>query len=779
MSLTVITADDIITLTKPIGSYAIRSTFIFERKDVNLNYNPNNAVTRDDMSRIDDAARRRSAPRRSPSDKDSSERAFNNILTLMVWPLFFLYLETVARLLMFGRISGRQFAYAVLFSFSAGLGCAFLTTLFNDKRINFAISVIVSCFFTLYFNVQLIYYKFFSSFFYWDLLSEAGNATAFWRETIKTVFANWYGVILLILPFVLYCIFGRKYIPAEPIDWGMRGMALAVSFFLFLGGVGFVSYHGGDYDDDFYYHSGFSATEAADRFGLLTTLRLDTKYFLFGTPEDTTPVVPNVTTVDPGNLFIRDDTTSPEVTATPGIDTDSSSGTSADTEAPKPVDTSPNVLDIDFDTLIANATTSAERDAHTYFKNRTPTNKNIYTGMFEGKNLILITVEAWSPAAIDEKLTPTLWKMKNEGFVFENYYCSNWGGSTATGEYAVLSGNFYTSAKCLAYSADTLMKFAPGNMFKAAGYLTYGFHNHTYDYYSRNLSHPNMGYSWFGIGNWTKSSLFTSQWPKSDRELAVNTLDYITTDQPFHLYYMTVSGHAFQTFGGNANSKNHRTEVLSAGLNYTDQNALSYIAAEYEVELMVKTLTEELDRLGILEDTVFVMAPDHYPYNISDDSAETYAALSDLYKIPLTSTASDIEGNFDLYRAPLIIWSASMSEPVKVSKVCSAIDIMPTVYNLFGLDYDSRLITGRDILSDSEGFVPLNCNGSGGSWHWITDYGSYNTKTKTFTTAPGVSVSGDQLSAYISSNNQTCNLLQKYSKYILNEDYYRKVFPNG
>ena len=437
------------------------------------------------------------------------------------------------------------------------------------------------------------------------------------------------------------------------------------------------------------------------------------------------------------------------------------------------------MLDIDFDALIAGTTNKELQNAHKYFQNRTPSKKNAYTGLFEGKNVIIMTVEAWAPAAINEKLTPTLWKMKNEGFVFENYYCSCWGGSTATGEYAVMSGNFYTSTKCLAYSADTLMKFAPGNMFGAAGYECYAFHNHTYTYYSRDKSHPNMGYKWFGIGNWDKSSLFTDQWPMSDRELAVNTLDYITADKPFHIYYMTVSGHANMTWGGNANARKHRAEVLAAGLGYTNENALSYIAAQYEVELMVKTLVEDLDRKGILEDTVFVMAPDHYPYQITEDANQTYAALSELYGIPLTSNPSDIEGNFDLYRAPLIIWSASMKKPVKVSKVCSAIDIMPTVYNLFGLDYDSRLITGQDILSDTPGLVPLNCNGQGGSWHWITDYGSYNTKTRKFTPAPGVTVSGDQLQSYIKSTNAAINSLQKYSKYILDKDYYRKVFPNG
>ena len=737
-----------------------------------MNYNPDNAVTRDDFGRIENAARRRTAPRRTPADKDPSERGYHNILSVMVWPLFVLYLELVLRFLLFGKLTGRQFAYAVLFSFGTGLICAVLTSFFS-KKVNFILTLVISGFFSVYFNVQLIYYKFFHTFFYWDQLAEAGNATAFWRETLSTIISNWYGVLLLLMPFVLYCIFGRKYMPAEPYDWSLRGIALAVACVLILGGNSFISYHNEEFDDKYYYGSGYSISEAVQRFGLLTAFRLDTQYTLFGVPSGDDPIhTPDGTTVDPNEIF---QTTTPATDApTPGT-----SGDSVDTEPPKPVDTSPNVLDIDFDALIAGTTNKELQNAHKYFQNRTPSKKNAYTGLFEGKNVIIMTVEAWAPAAINEKLTPTLWKMKNEGFVFENYYCSCWGGSTATGEYAVMSGNFYTSTKCLAYSADTLMKFAPGNMFGAAGYECYGFHNHTYTYYSRDKSHPNMGYKWFGIGNWDKSSLFTDQWPMSDRELAVNTLDYITADKPFHIYYMTVSGHANMTWGGNANARKHRAEVLAAGLGYTNENALSYIAAQYEVELMVKTLVEDLDRKGILEDTVFVMAPDHYPYQITEDANQTYAALSELYGIPLTSNPSDIEGNFDLYRAPLIIWSASMKKPVKVSKVCSAIDIMPTVYNLFGLDYDSRLITGQDILSDTPGLVPLNCNGQGGSWHWITDYGSYNTKTRKFTPAPGVTVSGDQLQSYIKSTNAAIKSLQKYSKYILDKDYYRKVFPNG
>jgi hypothetical protein len=150
------------------------------------------------------------------------------------------------------------------------------------------------------------------------------------------------------------------------------------------------------------------------------------------------------------------------------------------------------------------------------------------------------------------------------------------------------------------------------------GYECHAFHNHTYDYYSRDKSHPNFGYDWHAVCNWDVK--FTSAWPKSDQELALNSLSYLSLEEPFHLYYMTVSGHAYQTFIGNSQAAKHRSYVTSIlGNDYKNQASLSFISCQYEVELMVKELYEECDRLGILEDTVFVLAPDHFPYGLTED----------------------------------------------------------------------------------------------------------------------------------------------------------------
>ena len=168
-------------------------------------------------------------------------------------------------------------------------------------------------------------------------------------------------------------------------------------------------------------------------------------------------------------------------------------------------------------------------------------------------------------------------------------------------------------------------------MLDAEGYVTKAFHNHKYEYYGRDISHPNFGYDWYGIGNWSGVT-FTEKWPKSDHELGLNTLSELRTDVPFHLYYMTVSGHAYQTFIGNSQAAKHRSYVTSIlGNDYKNQASLSFISCQYEVELMVKELYEECERLGILEDTVFVLAPDHFPYGLTEDDKANQAALAEMY----------------------------------------------------------------------------------------------------------------------------------------------------
>lgn len=626
--------------------------------------------------------------------------------------------------------------YTVLFSFTAGMILTVLCTIFTHK-INRKITIgLLSVIFVL-FGFHYVCRLQFKTFFAFSTFGaeEAGNVTEFWKEALVAILKSLPVLILLALPLIAFIFFGKKRMPVKKTLASFKIIALlgviVVHLFCYL----IIMLHSGVGSDSYYYTSALDSNESVKRFGMITTMRKDVQQLIFGAPE--------ATAEHPAGDDVLNDTSSEQE-----------------------IVYEDNVMDIDFDSLIANESNKTIKDMHQYFSTVTPTKQNEYTGMFKGKNLIYLTLEGFCPEFITPELTPTLYKMSNEGFVFENYYNSLWGGSTASGEYSNVTGNFYNTASCLRESGSTYQPFVLGNQFKKIGYSTYAYHNNTYDYYSRDKSHPNFGYSYKAIGNGLTG--LTKCWPRSDLEMATQSInvDNWIGNTPFHVYYMTVSGHCNYTWNGNQMATRHRD--ITEGMPYSE-NVKAYIACNYEVELMLTELVNQLEQRGILDDTVFVMTCDHYPYALEDDE------LAELYGLP----EEKIRDNFDLYRNGLIIWSSSMESPVKVTKPCSSIDILPTVSNLFGLEYDSRLMMGKDILSDSEGLVILNCLTSG-SWNWITDKGSYCTWTKKFTLNPEYAgqYTDEQLDSYVEYINKVVNAKHVYSLKILDKDYYSYVFPD-
>ncbi len=657
--------------------------------------------------------------------------------------------------------------YIILFS--AALGC-FLTILstFFVRKINVYIVYALIIFITLVFEVQIVYFGQFKDYFRWSTLGLADDVTDFWREALVAIGKNIISVVLLLVPVIAYSIWGRKNAPALGAPVRVKLVLLIVGLIFQLTGTALVI---SDETAKMYYQETFSASQSIGYFGVLTETRLDITYLFTGEPQGGDDVIGIDSDLNPFSTTASSNTTT-DSTTTDGNGSQSTGdgtgevspdGTTAD-EVETPVEYGYNVIDIDFDSLIENETDETIIEMHEYFSSVSPTQQNEYTGYFEGKNLIFLTLEGFTSACVTEELFPTLYKMLNEGFVLENYYNSLWGGSTATGEYVNLTGLFYNSAQCLTMSADNYWPYSLANSFKSIGYDTvYAFHNHTYTYYGRDLSHPNFGFTYLAVGNGLDG--LTYYWPRSDLEMAEQTIDYYIDNTPFLAYYMTVSGHANYSFTGNAMSKLHADEV--ADLDYSDE-VKAYIACQLEVEYMLEYLVEALDEAGILEDTVFVMSADHYPYALSD------SALAELYGLD----EEGIHGNFDLFRNGAVIWCASMEEPVYIEKPCSSIDLLPTVLNLFGVSYDSRLLMGVDLNSSTDPLVILNCDSGYPSWNWINSYGSYNTSTKEFTLAEGVTADEDTLSTYISQMNSIVSTKRKYSLRILDYDYYSYVFAS-
>ena len=643
----------------------------------------------------------------------------------LFFPAAVLFMELVVKFHCFGLTLDRGILYIMLFSAAAGLVAAVLGSVWS-RRVNRLVSLGLMLLLTVVFCIQAVYFTIFDTFFTLFSITGAGQALGeFWPVALDGIRRAAVTLLLLLLPFITLVVFGKRLTPKRRPGAKAVIAAIVVSIALQIGVIAIIRTNtGGIMSDDVVYTGPFSPILTVPRFGVLTTLRLDI-----------------------GGLLAEDgsgtDVESPPTAPTPSVSSEVS-GTEEPTEtAPVYGD---NVLKIDFDTLIAEENDKQLLSMHQYFASTEPTAANEYTGIFKGYNLVWIVAEGFSTLALDQSHTPTLCKLAGESFVFENFYNPVWGVSTSDGEYVASTGLIPKSGVWSYYrSANNHMPFGFGNMMGALGYMSRAYHNNTYTYYNRDKSYPNMGYIYKAVGNGLD---ITKQWPQSDVEMvAVSLPDYIE-EEHFLTYYMTVSGHMNYTFMGNMMAYRHKSEV--ADLPYSEP-ARAYIACQMEFDQAVELLIDELDKAGVLDKTVIVISGDHYPYGLE---------LSQMEEIK----GSAIEKNFELYRSTLIIWNSKM-ETVKVGKYCSSLDIMPTLANLFALPYDSRLIAGRDILSDAKPLVIFS------NRSFITDLGRYNSKTDTFTANKGA-VLPDH---YARDMLGVVNNKFKYSAAILDHDYYGVV----
>ncbi len=592
----------------------------------------------------------------------------------------------------------------------------------------------------------------------------AGDVAGDFGSTVVSVVVSMIPFILLSLaPVIAFVLLRKRVVPDEGSELPVRIILAAVLVACQLTAY-LLSTLGSAKS---YYTYEFTTNAAVPHFGLLTSVRLELEYNLAGTPAP------------PLDQFIDD----PVDTPAPGESAQPSEEPSDGPDASKrPVPTGPNTLDIDFEALAESETNETVQSMHRYFGSLTPSEKNEYTGMFEGKNLILLTAEGFSPYAIDKELTPTLYRLtQEEGFVFHNFYQPDWTLSTTGGEFAVTTGlipNWHGKDGAPLLSVNKSMPVTLAKLFAAQGYAVPAWHNHTYDYYHRNEYLGNFGYDYHGIGNGLE--LPYNGWPRSDLEMMEATADsyinaYVEDGTPFHAYYMTVSAHGWYSWADNNMCKKHREEVEAK---YPDlsEHCQAYLACNMELDLALECLVDKLEAAGIADDTLIVMSADHYPYMLIErDKVDYYNELRGF---------TDTESDTSRYRNTLLMWSGSIKEPIEVDTPCSAIDIVPTLCNLFGLEYDSRLYSGRDVFATNyqadqySNCMPLVVFANKGQGNaWITAAGTYECSTKTFTPNEGVELEDEE--DYVKRVHRLVAAKVNYSKLILQEDYYQYVFPEA
>lgn len=483
-----------------------------------------------------------------------------------------------------------------------------------------------------------------------------------------------------------------------------------------------------------------------ERLGLMTMIRLDIYHKLF--PDSV--MVPDITDIpiEPiPETVVPEPEPEPEPTA-------------------EPVDRSPQVMDVDFAALMENPDSKVQWLA-SYMNSVKPTNKNEYTGMFEGYNVVFLCLEAFSGAGICEELTPTLYKLSNECFVFNNFYTPLYFGSTNAGECQNLLGLYPKQGSPMSLQESgrlgTNCYFSLGEQLSRLGYHNIGFHN-GWDMYDRERTMSNLEYhDWYYLGHGLKGETWSSgshKWPQRDTFMIENTMEqYVGDEVPFNVYYMTISGHT--PYGWSWIAEQYR-EQLDA-YDWSEETK-AYMATVMEVDRAMEALLKGLEEAGQLDRTLIVAVADHIPYTAVEAVGElrgtNYGTSAD------ASSCNERYLDTEVYRNTLIMWTGSMEEKVVVDKVCTQVDILPTISNLLGLEYDSRMLPGSDMLSRGDGLVIFY------SKSWRSDNGYYNSFTQEFTLNDGLKLSDEVVENYVDVMNKVVDCKRNMTTMILATDFY-------
>lgn len=407
--------------------------------------------------------------------------------------------------------------------------------------------------------------------------------------------------------------------------------------------------------------------------------------------------------------------------------------------------------DYSWSKVAENETNIDYKNLNNYFMSRSITPKNEYTGMFKGKNLIVVMMESVNNIILDEEYYPNFSKLYKNGWYWENSYSPRNSCSTGNNEmtgmislysiYRTCTANVYKNNK---YDESIF------NLFNNANYTTSSYHDYTEKYYFRSTIHKNMGSGmYYGVDSleipW---NVEYKEWP-SDVTLMDKSSKIFTEDSPFMAWITTVSPHQ-PYYSDSELSKIYYDYFKDTGYS---SNVKRYMSKLKVLDDSLGELLDILEEKRILDDTVIVLYADHYPYGLSN---------SEISKV----LGSEINTNNEIDRTPFVIYNSTI-EPKVFSDYTSYANILPTIANLFDLDYDPRLYVGTDLLSDEYENKIVFADGS-----WQTQIGFYHASNGKMNYFGDEEYTNEKI---VEINTNVSNMI-KYSNLAIKTNYFNHLF---
>lgn len=338
-----------------------------------------------------------------------------------------------------------------------------------------------------------------------------------------------------------------------------------------------------------------------------------------------------------------------------------------------------------------------QQEIKSFLENNNNSSGSYLKGVGEGKNLIVIQVEALQQFVINKKvngqeITPNLNKWLNKSLYFDNYFYQVAGGNTSDAEFMSNNSLYPAQSGAAYYSYSGNQYDSLAKQLKDKEYYTAALHGYNEGFWNRNVMYKSEKFDDF-YGEHSFNVNESVGLGLSDKSFLDQSVDKLKSfQQPYYSFLITLSSHfPYDDVEGYGNFDvgEYNNTLLGnylKGIHYTDEQLGMFL--------------DKLDKEGITQNSVIVLYGDHF--GIPRDNIE------ELYKFENMSNVNDLQW-FQYQKVPLIIHFPEDANKGVNHTYSGQMDLYPTLANLFNLP--KQYMFGKDILNSDNGKV-LFRNGS-------------------------------------------------------------------
>lgn len=413
---------------------------------------------------------------------------------------------------------------------------------------------------------------------------------------------------------------------------------------------------------------------------------------------------------------------------------------------------------------------------------------NDYTGIFQGKNVIVIHAESIQQFVIGmsfngEELTPNLNKLASESIYFDNFYSQVSVGTSSDAEFTSLTSLMPTNTGTAFVSYFDRTYVSMPSLLSDKGYYTFVMHANKANFWNRDLMYASLGYQRFYskddydidevVGLGLSDTSFFRQSVEKLKE--INEMG-----KPYYGTLIMLSNHT--PFIDSAAMTDYEVDmkeevtledgtVTTVSHPYMEGTKLGqYLKSVHYADQALGEFIDLLESEGLLENTVLVLYGDHDARLDINDYVRLYNYDPERNSILNPDDPDYI--NFDEYqyelnrKVPFMIWSSETKEKLHktVSDVMGMYDVMPTLGNMLGIY--NKYALGHDIFQIGSNNIVVFPNGN-----WVTNSIYYNAQKGEYLSLAETAISAD----YIEKNNEYADEILNTSNSLITFDLIQKM----